>query len=88
MRTVTYNLQQLLSEAKRSTFVIPRFQRKFVWNQSQMKLLVDSVARNYPIGSLLLLQETDATNPFLASRTIDATLDDDESELESTITPP
>lgn len=87
MRTVTYNLLQLLTEAKRNAFVIPRFQRKFVWNQSQVKLLVDSVARNYPIGSLLLLQETDATNPFLASRSIDASLEEDESDVPALLTP-
>ncbi len=82
MRTVTYNLQQLLADAKRKAFVIPRFQRKFVWNQSQVKLLIDSIARNYPIGSLLLLQETDAV-PFLASRAIDADVDDYSSDVGS-----
>jgi hypothetical protein len=54
-----------------------------------MKLLVDSVARNYPIGSLLLLQETDSANPFLASRTIDATVDDeDDTTVEAPGAPP
>lgn len=79
MRTVTYNMQQFLTEAKREAFVIPRFQRPFVWNHAQVKLLIDSIGRNYPIGSLLLLQETIPTEPFLAARPIDAVIRDAES---------
>lgn len=61
--------------------MIPRFQRQFVWNTAQVKLLVDSISRNYPIGSLLLLQETMPSDPFLASRQIDAVIhEDDNSE--------
>jgi hypothetical protein len=82
VRTVTYNLQQFLTEARRNAFVIPRFQRLFVWNQAQVKLLIDSIARNYPIGSLLLLQETKPNDPFLASRQIDAVIRDAEAEEE------
>ena len=74
MRTVTYNLLQFLTEARRGAFVIPRFQRPFVWNHAQVKLLIDSISRNYPIGSLLLLQETIPTEPFLSSRSIDAVI--------------
>jgi len=29
-----------------------------VWRESQVKLLIDSVARNYPIGSLLTLTKS------------------------------
>lgn len=75
MRTVTYSLIQFLNEARRNAFTIPRFQRPFMWKDSQVKLIVDSISRNYPIGSLLLLQETDPTNPFLASRSIEASIE-------------
>lgn len=86
MRTVTYNLLQFLTEARRGAFMIPRFQRQFVWNNAQVKLLVDSISRNYPIGSLLLLQETIPSDPFLASRKIDAVINDSniEENLEDT----
>lgn len=80
MRTVTYSLQQLLSEARRSAYVIPRFQRDFVWKGSQVKLLVDSIAHNYPIGSLLLLNESKPSDPFLASRGIDVILRESEAQ--------
>lgn len=35
---------------------LPKFQRDFVWERSQIIDLLDSVARNYPIGSILLWQ--------------------------------
>ncbi|MFD8562420.1 GmrSD restriction endonuclease domain-containing protein [Streptosporangium canum] len=34
--------------------VLPKFQRGFVWSRQQILNLLDSVARNYPIGSILL----------------------------------
>jgi len=37
---------------------IPRFQRPFVWRRDQMLDLLDSVYRQYPIGSILIW-ETD-----------------------------
>ncbi|WP_346040192.1 DUF262 domain-containing protein [Actinomadura chokoriensis] len=33
---------------------LPKFQREFVWTRGQILDLLDSIARNYPIGSLLL----------------------------------
>jgi hypothetical protein len=35
---------------------LPKFQREFVWERQQVLELLDSVARNYPIGSILLWQ--------------------------------
>lgn len=35
---------------------LPKFQREFVWEKSQVLELLDSVASNYPIGSILLWQ--------------------------------
>ena len=36
--------------------LLPKFQREFVWGRSQVLNLLDSVYRNYPIGSVLLWQ--------------------------------
>lgn len=33
---------------------LPKFQREFVWSRQQVLELMDSISRNYPIGSLLL----------------------------------
>jgi hypothetical protein len=39
--------------------VLPRYQRSFVWGPQQVLHLLDSVLRNYPIGSLLLWETTE-----------------------------
>ena len=36
--------------------LLPKFQRDFVWDKGQVLNLLDSVYRNYPIGSVLLWQ--------------------------------
>lgn len=55
MKAVSYKLIDLLDEVKSGTYLIPRFQRKFVWSTEQACKLIDSLARNYPIGALLTL---------------------------------
>ncbi|MBN9120679.1 MAG: DUF262 domain-containing protein [Planctomycetes bacterium] len=77
-------MDKLLAEARRAAFSIPRFQRDFVWNRAQVSLLIDSIARNYPIGSLLLLAENDPKNPFLASRPVQAVLKEADGEPDET----
>lgn len=82
-----YQLGQLAALASQRVFHIPRFQREFVWNDGQIKLLCDSVARNYPIGSLLLLAENRSTLQ-LAGRPIDALLAAEETGRDDTESPP
>lgn len=36
--------------------ILPKFQRSFVWDRTQIIDLLDSVMKNYPIGSVLLWQ--------------------------------
>lgn len=36
--------------------LLPKFQRSFVWERPQILTLLDSIARGYPIGSVLLWQ--------------------------------
>jgi hypothetical protein len=52
--TGTQFIQGLLTDIQRGEIKIPKFQRKFVWRESQAVELIDSVAHNYPIGSILL----------------------------------
>ncbi len=60
MQTIPFDIFQLLKKVKANHFVIPQFQRDFTWKDGQYKLLIDSIARGYPIGSLLLLGKNDA----------------------------
>jgi len=49
-----WDFNLLKTEFERKTFVIPQFQRKFVWNQKKICDLVDSIYKIYPIGSFLI----------------------------------
>jgi len=51
-------LYEILQELTRQQIRIPRFQRAFVWRPDQMTDLLDSINKQYPIGSLLVW-ETD-----------------------------
>ena len=70
MQTTSYSLDELLRQIREKNLTIPQFQRKFIWRESQVKLLVDSISRSYPIGSLLLLNKK--PDLALASRSIEA----------------
>lgn len=43
----------IVKAATRGEYAIPEFQREFVWTRSQVMELADSLARDYPVGSLL-----------------------------------
>jgi hypothetical protein len=47
-------ISTLISGINKGEIKIPKFQRKFVWKDDQALDLLDSVANNYPVGSLLL----------------------------------
>jgi hypothetical protein len=48
------NLRTIFQEIKQGGMLIPDFQRPFVWHDEQRLNLLDSIAKGYPIGSLLL----------------------------------
>jgi hypothetical protein len=70
MQTINFDISQLLKKIRAGHFLIPQFQRDFTWKEGQTRLLVDSIARNYPIGSLLVLGKNDEVP--LKSRKLDA----------------
>lgn len=70
MQTTSTSLGVLLRRVKEGSLTIPQFQRQFIWRESQVMLLIDSISRSYPIGSLLLLDKNQ--NLELASRSIQA----------------
>lgn len=45
---------ELIEQISLGTLRVPRFQRPFVWRRDQMRDLLDSIWKRYPIGSLLL----------------------------------
>lgn len=57
--TTTLSISDLITGIKRGEIKIPQFQRKFVWKDEQALELLDSIAQNYPVGSLLLWKTQD-----------------------------
>jgi len=57
-RPTVERIAELARRVLAGDVVLPRFQREFVWTRQQILELLDSVVRNYPIGSLLLWQST------------------------------
>lgn len=53
-RPEVLRLEELALLVKSGDIKLPRFQRPFVWKRSDMLLLLDSIYKGYPIGSLLL----------------------------------
>ncbi|MFI6210861.1 DUF262 domain-containing protein [Nocardia brasiliensis] len=61
-------LEALAQQVLTGDIVLPKFQREFIWTPQKTLDLLDSVARNYPIGSVLLWQATD--RQFASERTV------------------
>jgi hypothetical protein len=54
LSTGTPYIRDLNAQVRKGEIKVPQFQRPFVWEAAQALALLDSVANNYPIGSLLL----------------------------------
>jgi hypothetical protein len=48
------NIERLIDYAETEKLWIPEFQRPFVWDKNQIRLLIDSLFHNYTISSILL----------------------------------
>ena len=51
-------IEQLARRIIDGDIILPKFQRDFVWDENQIINLLDSVSKNYPIGSILLWLST------------------------------
>lgn len=52
------NIERLIEYAETEKLWIPEFQRPFVWDRNQIRLLIDSLYHNYTISSILLWEGT------------------------------
>lgn len=60
-------ISQLAARVLTGDILLPRFQRDFVWPREKILGLLDSIGRNYPIGSILLWQ---SRNELASERSI------------------
>lgn len=59
-------LREIASKIKSGKYVIPVFQRDFVWKREQVIDLFDSISKGYPIGSIILWKPENNANTFKA----------------------
>jgi hypothetical protein len=57
--TETSLINSLIVGIRRGETKIPQFQRRFVWKDQQALDLLDSIVKNYPVGSILLWRTKD-----------------------------
>jgi hypothetical protein len=55
----TMNIITLLNQIDNGEIVLPAIQRDFVWGESRIQTLMDSIARGYPIGIVLMWETFD-----------------------------
>ena len=65
-------IDELASRIVNGDILLPKFQREFVWDKEQILDLLDSILKNYPIGSVLfwLTRETLHSERTIADLTI------------------
>ncbi|MEH6412708.1 DUF262 domain-containing protein [Pseudomonas sp. CGJS7] len=80
-QSVDYTIDTLLQRIRTSRLALPDFQREFVWKPNEVVELLDSVAKQWPIGSILLLS---GPQPF-ATKEIESGPSVSPTDLESYI---
>lgn len=51
-----YHIEQILALIKSAEIAIPEIQRPFVWNKAQVRDLIDSIYKGYPVGYIITWQ--------------------------------
>lgn len=62
-REVTYTLQSLINDVDMGVIGLPDIQRPFVWKDTKVRDLFDSMYKGYPVGYLLLWANANTENP-------------------------
>src|SRR5689334_15663222 len=64
IQVTTPKLSNLIDEIRNGTLRIPRFQRRFVWEKRKIIDLLDSIYKEYPIGSFFIWEADQKYNMF------------------------
>ena len=56
------DLRTLLESAHKGTLQLPDFQRSYVWGDEDVRMLIASILRGFPVGALLTLRSGGAVN--------------------------
>lgn len=55
-------IKEIIPELESGKYILPSFQRQYVWDEDDIKYLIDSIINNYPIGTIILWKPS---NPSL-----------------------
>ena len=85
IQNIDISLQEIVKNISKDSYLIPKFQRDFVWNTKDIIDLGDSIIRGYPISSLLIMPANGTLKVGAHSLLKDETDNDQSviSELES-----
>ena len=62
LKWLNMRIQEILNQIDIGSYALPEFQRGYVWNRDQVKKLIMSLYKGYPIGGLLIwVTKTDPT---------------------------
>lgn len=62
MALLNKTISELLTDIERGRIALPDMQREFVWENTQIRDLVDSLYKNHPVGMILLWQTAPSEN--------------------------
>lgn len=62
IQNIDISLQEIVKKISKDAYLIPKFQRDFVWKTKDILDLGDSLVRGYPISSLLIMAENGTLN--------------------------
>ena len=54
-------IQWLVDDLNSGKYFLPSFQRQYVWDEDDIKDLIDSIIKNYPIGTIILWKPSTAS---------------------------
>ena len=55
-------IKKAIDNIRKRKYVLPSIQREFVWNTEQIEKLFDSLMRDYPISTFLILESRKGKN--------------------------
>jgi uncharacterized protein with ParB-like and HNH nuclease domain len=54
--TTREDLKAILRQIEKGELQLPDFQRDYVWNEEDVRSLIASIAKGFPVGALFTLQ--------------------------------
>lgn len=79
-------IEDLIKESYREKIWLPEFQRPFVWDKNQIRLLIDSLYHNYTISSILTWKgKNELARRRVGGKVSDIKIPDKESENEDIV---